>query len=86
MADKPSDKVVTDYEEALEAGYFGTVPDDTPNEAYTVQGVTSSDEAAKADRRAAAGSGNVAPDLVTNPNPQTEKDATKASGATKKSG
>lgn len=26
--------------EAYEAGYFGTVPDETPNEAYTVAGVT----------------------------------------------
>lgn len=71
MPDKPSEKVVTTMEEALDAGYVGTVPDDTPNEAYTVAGVTRSDEAAQADRRAATGQTNVAPDLVANPNPQT---------------
>ena len=65
-------KVITDMQEATEAGYFGYVPDETPNEAYTVAGVTSSDEAAKADRRAMTGAGNVAPDLVENPNPQGE--------------
>lgn len=77
----PDDKkIIVDPEEALEVGYFGYVPDETPNEAYTVAGVTKSDEAAKADRRAAQGLANVAPDLVENPIPQ---EAPKAS--TKKS-
>jgi hypothetical protein len=39
-------------EEATKKGYIGTTPDDTPNEAYTVGGVTSSDKAAEADRTA----------------------------------
>lgn len=52
MADKNPDK--SPLEEANEKGYLGTVPDDTPNEAYTVAGVTSSDEAALADRKAAS--------------------------------
>lgn len=30
----------TPLEEATEKGYLGTTPDDTPNEAYTVAGVT----------------------------------------------
>ena len=29
------------FDEANEKGYFGTVPDETPNENYTLQGVTS---------------------------------------------
>jgi hypothetical protein len=29
------------FDEANEQGYFGTVPDPTPNENYTVKGVTS---------------------------------------------
>lgn len=29
------------FDEAEEKGYFGTTPDDTPNENYTLQGVTS---------------------------------------------
>lgn len=52
MADEKK-KEVTTLEEANEAGYLGVVPDDTPNEAYTVAGVTSSDTAAEADRAAA---------------------------------
>ena len=28
------------FDEANEKGYFGTVPDETPNEDYTVEGVT----------------------------------------------
>lgn len=28
-------------DEATEKGYFGTTPDETPNENYTLQGVTS---------------------------------------------
>lgn len=52
MADENPGK--SPLEEANEKGYIGTVPDDTPNEAYTVAGVTSSDEAAKADRKAAS--------------------------------
>ncbi|HYH11733.1 MAG TPA: hypothetical protein VD789_05190 [Thermomicrobiales bacterium] len=29
------------FDEANEKGYFGTTPDETPNEAYTLKGVTS---------------------------------------------
>ena len=34
-------EVQAKFDEAEEKGYFGTTPDDTPNENYTVQGVTS---------------------------------------------
>lgn len=76
-------RTITDYEEALEVGFMGTEADTTPDEAYTVEGVLSSDEAAKADRRAAGGQGNIAPDLVENPNPQ-ETDPPKKTSAAKK--
>lgn len=42
-------------DDAEDRGYLGEVPDDTPNEAYTVAGVTSGTEAAEADREAATG-------------------------------
>lgn len=42
-------------DEAEDKGYLGTVPDETPNEAYSVAGVTSGTEAAEADREAATG-------------------------------
>lgn len=71
MADEP--KVTTTLEEALEVGYLGSVPDSTPNEAYTVAGVTKSDDAAKADRRAAAGIGNAAPDPADRAETKTTK-------------
>ena len=48
-------KVTTTLEEAHEAGYLGEVPDDTPNEHYTVEGVTSgkeTPESAHADEQA----------------------------------
>ena len=35
------------FDEANEKGYFGTVPDETPNEAYTVAGVIKAAEDAK---------------------------------------
>lgn len=80
MPDKESEpKVIVDPEEAAEAGYFGSVPDPTPNDAYSVAGVTSSDEAAKADRTAMTGQGNVAPD-------PTAQAPAKSSTPTKKSG
>jgi hypothetical protein len=41
-------KVVVTHEDALEAGYFGWVPDETPNEAYTVAGVTAAAKKAAA--------------------------------------
>jgi hypothetical protein len=75
MADDP--KVTTNLDEANEAGYLGSVPDPTPNEAYTVAGVTSSDEAAKADRRAAARQGTVPPDPTVKA--ETKKAETKSS-------
>jgi len=65
MAEDP--KVTTNLEEANEVGYLGSVPDPTPNEAYTVAGVTSSDEAAKADRKAAAAPGSLPDEKATKP-------------------
>lgn len=45
MADNKTDlgaKQVTDkFVEAAKKGHFGVAPDETPNEAYTVKGVTS---------------------------------------------
>ena len=34
-------EVQAKFDEAEKKGYFGEVPDDTPNEAYTLKGVTS---------------------------------------------
>lgn len=34
-------EVQAKFDEAEEKGYFGTVPDETPNENYTLAGVTS---------------------------------------------
>lgn len=34
-------EVQAKFDEANEKGYFGEVPDETPNEAYTLKGVTS---------------------------------------------
>lgn len=34
-------EVQKNFDEANEKGYFGETPDDTPNENYTLQGVTS---------------------------------------------
>lgn len=34
-------EVQAKFDEAEEKGYFGTTPDDTPNENYTLKGVTS---------------------------------------------
>lgn len=44
MAQKKSDdagqaEVQATFDEAAEKGYFGTSPDDTPRENYTLQGV-----------------------------------------------
>jgi hypothetical protein len=39
--DLGADQVQAAFDEANEKGYFGETPDDTPNENYTVQGVTS---------------------------------------------
>lgn len=36
-----ADEVQAKFDEANEKGYFGHTPDDTPNENYTLQGVTS---------------------------------------------
>lgn len=33
-------EVQAKFDEANDKGYFGTVPDDTPNEHYTLKGVT----------------------------------------------
>ena len=45
-ADNPADalganEVQARFDEAAEKGYFGSVPDETPNENYTLKGVTS---------------------------------------------
>lgn len=45
-ADKPGGdagqaEVQAKFDEAAEKGYFGVSPDDTPNENYTLKGVTS---------------------------------------------
>jgi hypothetical protein len=34
-------EVQAKFDEANEKGYFGSTPDETPNENYTLQGVTS---------------------------------------------
>lgn len=47
----PGQPMVLDRD-GQEYGYVGQVPAQPPNEAWTVEGVTSSDEAAKADRAA----------------------------------
>jgi hypothetical protein len=36
-----ADEVRAKFDEAAEKGYFGEVPDETPNENYTLKGVTS---------------------------------------------
>ena len=40
-ADAGQAEVQAKFDEANEKGYFGTTPDDTPNENYTLAGVTS---------------------------------------------
>jgi hypothetical protein len=40
-ADSGQAEVQAKFDEANEKGYFGTTPDETPNENYTLQGVTS---------------------------------------------
>jgi hypothetical protein len=37
--DAGQDEVQAAFDEANEKGYFGETPDETPNEAYTLQGV-----------------------------------------------
>lgn len=39
--DAGQDEVQAKFDEAAEKGYFGEVPDETPNENYTLKGVTS---------------------------------------------
>lgn len=39
--DLGQDEVQKRFDEANEKGYFGHTPDDTPNENYTLKGVTS---------------------------------------------
>lgn len=38
--DAGQDEVQAKFDEAAEKGYFGHTPDDTPNENYTLKGVT----------------------------------------------
>lgn len=40
-ADAGQAEVQAKFDEANEKGYFGTTPDETPNENYTLKGVTS---------------------------------------------
>ena len=40
-ADAGQDEVQKRFDEATEKGYFGHAPDETPNENYTLAGVTS---------------------------------------------
>jgi hypothetical protein len=40
MADEKKSELVVPLAEGHEHGYWGNVPDDTPNEAYTLAGVT----------------------------------------------
>ena len=39
--DLGQDEVQARFDEAAEKGYFGNTPDETPNENYTLAGVTS---------------------------------------------
>lgn len=39
--DLGADQVQKAFDEANEQGFFGSVPDETPNENYTLKGVTS---------------------------------------------
>lgn len=41
--DAGANEVQQAFDEANEKGYFGSTPDETPNEDYTVQGVVKSD-------------------------------------------
>lgn len=56
VADQVDAKAGIDLTE-FEQGFRGTRTDDTPDEAYTVAGVTSSFDAAQADREAGGGGG-----------------------------
>lgn len=59
--DKTNDEVQEAADKATEKGYIGIVPDPTPNENYTVAGVTAgkptpeTDDKLAAEARAAAG-------------------------------
>jgi hypothetical protein len=43
-------EVQAKFDEAAEKGYFGEVPDSTPNENYTLKGVTSGKPTPETDR------------------------------------
>lgn len=63
MADKKANdggqaEVQANFDEAEAKGYIGSVPDPTPNEAYTVAGVTSRAATPETDERQAAEAGN----------------------------
>lgn len=47
-------EVQSTMDEATERGYLGSVPDPTPNSAYTIQGVTSGAPTPETDRGAKA--------------------------------
>lgn len=49
-ADAGEAEVQAKMDEAEDKGYFGTTPDDTPNENYTLQGVTSGKPTPETDR------------------------------------
>lgn len=50
----PESRVQQQVDEETEQGYFGVSPDPTPNEAYTVQGVTRGDPTPETDAKLAA--------------------------------
>jgi len=51
-ADSGEAEVQASFDEANEKGYFGTTPDDTPNENYTVKGVGAGKPTPETDRTA----------------------------------
>jgi hypothetical protein len=88
-ANPPTDTL----EDAIETGYLGSVADQEANEAYTVEGVTTSPE--PSEERVAAGEPSGPPEGGTGPDPEatgettgksTDPTATGKSEATGKSG
>lgn len=53
-------EVQANFDRANEQGYVGSVPDPTPNEAYTVAGVTSGAPTPETDPKAAQAAGGEA--------------------------
>jgi hypothetical protein len=74
-ATKPADKPATSspLEAAQEVGYLGTAVDQTPNEAYTVAGVTSGAPTPETQEPGTPGSTKVDPDKPTTGTTSTTK-------------